>query len=140
MKVKKAGTVLIDLQNKKIGLIYREKDKSYSFPKGHLEVGETLQECAVRETEEETGRKNYLISEEELEVIQYITQNGEEVENYMYIAIDDGQTEKNIPIELQEKLEWVSFEEIEEKLIYDSLKVFWKKIKEKIKFIIENSV
>ena len=55
MKTYKAGTILVNLANKKIGLTYRVKQNDYSFPKGHLEEGETLQECAVRETEEETA-------------------------------------------------------------------------------------
>lgn len=54
MKVEKAGTILINLKTKKIGLIYRKKQKDYSFPKGHKEINETLMECAIRETNEET--------------------------------------------------------------------------------------
>lgn len=42
MKILKAGTVLINLQNKEICLVYNKNDKSYAFPKGHLENGETL--------------------------------------------------------------------------------------------------
>lgn len=39
MSIKKAGTILINLENKKIGLVYRENQKDYTFPKGHLEEG-----------------------------------------------------------------------------------------------------
>lgn len=46
--VKKAGCILINLDNSKIALVLRDGD--YSFPKGHLENGETIKECAIRET------------------------------------------------------------------------------------------
>lgn len=125
MKEKKAGTILINLSNKKIGLVYRKSKKDYTFPKGHLEKGETLQECAIRETEEETGRKNHLISDKEIIVLSYITPLGEDVECYYYIAIDDGKTEKNITEDLKEELVWTDMNETEEKLSYNDLKNVW---------------
>ena len=42
MIVQKAGTILLHLENKQIGLVYRQKKDDYSFPKGHLEKGERL--------------------------------------------------------------------------------------------------
>jgi hypothetical protein len=38
MNVQKAGCILLDLMNKKVGLIYRQKQNDYSFSKGHLEL------------------------------------------------------------------------------------------------------
>ena len=62
-KVLKAGCILINQKNKKIALVYRQKQKDYSFPKGHLEDGESLIECAIRETAEETKRNGEIFYE-----------------------------------------------------------------------------
>ena len=43
--------------------IYRKKQEDYSFPKGHMEKGETIKETAIRETEEETKRAAEIIDE-----------------------------------------------------------------------------
>ena len=48
MKVIKAGCILVDTKNKKIGLIYRSNRNDYSFPKGHKENGESLVEYCKR--------------------------------------------------------------------------------------------
>ena len=57
MSVKKAGSILINKEIKKIGLEKKKKKDDYSFPKRHLEKDETLQECAIRETIEETRKR-----------------------------------------------------------------------------------
>lgn len=138
MKVKKAGCVLINRENRKIALVHRIKKDDYSFPKGHWEDGETLQQCAVRETEEETGRKNHLIYEKEISILKYITSSGEDVENYMYLAQDDGESEKVFPQELKEELVWVDVKDVEEILSYPDLKEFWRKIKSEVENILDN--
>lgn len=138
MKTYKAGTILINLSSKKIGLTYRVKQNDYSFPKGHLEEGETLQECAVRETEEETGRKNHLISQDEISIMEYITPLGEDVKLYFYLAIDDGQTDKEFEEDLKEELVWVSPEEMMDKLTYENLKEFWLKVEDKVNDVFNN--
>lgn len=38
-----------------VALVHRPLRVDWSFPKGKLEPGETLEQCAVREVEEETG-------------------------------------------------------------------------------------
>ncbi len=130
---KKAGTVLINIENKKVALVNRRDNKGFEFPKGHLEENETLEQCAIRETEEETGRKNHLISNDELGIIKYITSKGESVELHMYLAIDDGITDKNIANEDKEEWDWIDIDEVEHKLDFSDLQDFWKENIKKIK-------
>lgn len=56
MATLKAGCYLVNKELKSVAVIYREKQKDYSFPKGHTEEGETIEETALRETAEETKR------------------------------------------------------------------------------------
>lgn len=130
----KAGCVLIDKKNKKIGLVYRKKNNDYSFPKGHLEENETLFECAIRETEEETGRRCKLLSEKEIGIIEYTNFEGN-IKTYMYLAIDDGVTDRIIDEKDKEELVWVNYDDVIDKLSYRNLKDFWKKIEVRVKEI-----
>lgn len=130
----KAGCVLIDKENKKIGLVYRKKNNDYSFPKGHLEENETLFECAIRETEEETGRRCKLLFEKEIGIIEYTNFEGN-IKTYMYLAIDDGVTDRIIDEKDKEELVWVNYDDVIDKLSYQNLKDFWKKIEVRVKEI-----
>ena len=121
---------MVKKKKKKIGLIYRKDKIGYEFPKGHLEKGETFEECAIRETEEETGRKNHIV--EELETVKYVTSKGEDVELHFYIAIDDGETNQIIVEEDKEETIWVNMEEVENKLTFNNLKTVWNNSKGRI--------
>ena len=139
MCIKKAGTILINLENNKIGLVYREDQDDYSFPKGHLEEGETLLECAVRETEEETLRKNHLIDSKVIAIDRYSSGKEKDVETYYYLAIDDGETSKDIPLKDRENLIWKNVDEINDLLTYDNLKEMWSNIEDKVSNIINKN-
>lgn len=134
---KKAGCVLVNIEKQKVILVFRNKDGECTFPKGHLEEGETLAECAVRETEEETGRKNHLVEEKELDIVRYTTSKGENVELHLYLAIDDGKTEKEIPEDLKEEPIEVYIDDVEDKIQFQNLKEFWIKSKHRVKKLIE---
>lgn len=137
--IKKAGTILLNLNLKQIGLVFRDANNDYFFPNGHLENSETLQQCAIRETEEETLRKNHLLINKEVYSLKYTTPIGENVECYFYISIDDGPTSKNINLKDQEILKWINPNDIENTLSYNNLKEMWIKIKNPIINILENN-
>lgn len=132
MKVQKAGCILIKLETREVGLVYRTKKDDYSFPKGHLEDNETIEECAIRETEEETGRICSIVSDIKVEPIEYVTPLGEDVINYHYVAIDEGESKQEIPEELKENLVWIKYEDVEETLSYEDLKGMWNSVKEEV--------
>lgn len=111
MKVEKAGCILINKENNKIGLIYREKQKDYSFPKGHREIGETLKECAIRENEEETKRSCTILFDEPVAHEHYYDSKNDEVDMYYFIAIDNGNS-NNKSLDTH-KLIWTSFDDVE---------------------------
>lgn len=135
MKIEKAGCILINKENKKIGLIHRSKQNDYSFPKGHKEKDETLIECAIRETNEETKRECKLYLDYPVIKENYVDSNNNEVDMYYYIAIDDGPS-NNISEDTHDLI-WTSYENVEKTLSYDSLKQVWNKVKDKILNIIE---
>ena len=138
MATKKAGTILLNLETKQIGLVYRDKDNGYTFPKGHLEKGETLEECAIRETEEETLRKNHLIDGKIIGVDKYSSEEENDVEVYYYLSIDEGKTSKDIELKDREELLWKDIDEVYSVLTYNNLRKMWKDIKNTVLKVIKN--
>ena len=131
----KAGCYLINLELESIAIIYREKRKDYSFPKGHLEKNESLEECAIRETAEEVKRIARIVSKPYIS--RYTTPSGENVENYMYIAIDDGKSD-NDSTDTHE-FKWIKIDEVLDILTYDSLKRDFKEVLPEIRKIIREN-
>ena len=95
-----------------------------------MESNETLQECAIRETAEETKRDCKLLSDKELGIIRYESPK-ESCEVYMYLAEDTGSSDNTSP-EVHD-LKWVNWAEVEDLLTYQNLKDFWNKVKETVK-------
>ena len=131
METIKAGCYLVDVKNKKVALVYREKRNDWSFPKGHKEEGETIEECAVRETAEETKRVAQIVPEIEPVVERYQTPAGEKCACYMFVAIDKGHSD-NDSWDTHDTY-FIDVDKVEEKLTYEDLKQSWKRVLQKIK-------
>ena len=76
---------------------------------------------------------------DEIYTLKYITPSGEDVENHIYISIDDGPTTKNISLDDQENLKWMYHSDVENVLSYDNLKELWHTVKSPIERILENN-
>ena len=130
METLKAGCFLVNKNNRSIALIYRDRQKDITFPKGHVELGEDFATTAIRETAEETKRKAIIIDAFEPIIERYVTPKGEHCVCYMFIATDNGHSD-NDSLDTHE-VRWTPFEEVENALSYDSLKTIWRQVKDKI--------
>lgn len=135
METKKAGCIVVNTKTKQIALIFRDYYNDYTFPKGHLENGETLEECAIRETAEETKRDCKIVETIAPYIDKYVTPRGENCVCYMYVAIDTGKSDNDSTD--THDLVWVNFEDVEEKLSYDSLKKNWNAVKTDIENLLK---
>ena len=120
--IKKAGCILMDTENKNIAIVYRKEYDDYSFPKGHLEEGETLLVCAIRETEEETKRKPLILDKKEIFVENYKDSFGNLCEAHYFIAKDNGSLEAH-------ELIWKNISEVESILTHEHTKKIWNNVK-----------
>ena len=95
------------------------RNGKWDLPKGKLEIGESVEECAIREVEEECGIVGLDIIEKLLETYHTYNMDGEEVlkKTYWYKMKTD-YSAKLIP-QLEEgitKVSWIDKDQITEKI------------------------
>lgn len=87
----------------------------YSFPKGHIEEGETREDAALRETEEETGIKASIISRP---LVVPSQRPGDERKVYFFPSVyvsgdaraQDGETDEAVWVEIENAHSILSFD------------------------------
>lgn len=118
----KAGAIVLHHDNSaRIALIYRAKEKDWSFPKGHIKKRETPFTACIREVKEETGLEIEILFQ--LPDNEYIHKTGSKIIISMYLARSKG---GDFIVEHPgDKIEWVDIHEVENRLVYDNLKKYF---------------
>lgn len=112
--VENGRVLLIQMRNLAGALVW-------TFPKGHIEPGETPEAAAIREVAEETGYDCAIAGE--IYTAQYsFTRNGRRVEKdvrWYLMKLNGGDGVVKTPDEIS-AVEWLSFEEARDRLTYPS--------------------
>lgn len=117
--LKAGGLITREINGRKEVLLISSDHKSYSFPKGHLEPNETLEECAIRECLEETGLETEVIKK--LPDLRYVNPDTKDniKLNLYQMKIMGGKLEtESKDIDLL----WVSVDKAEEHFNYQNMR------------------
>ncbi len=122
-KEKSCGCIIIEKD--KVLLIQQTKGH-WGFPKGHVEVGETEIETAIREVKEETNL-DVEINKNKRYTMEYITDKGTLKQVVLFIAKKINGNEKYQESEIQ-SMKWMTFEDAIKTITYDNTRELFSKI------------
>ena len=113
IKIVAAGGIVRNEEGK---ILFQLRRGKWDLPKGKLEEGETVEECAVREVEEETGLKNIGLGELIGITTHQYTEKGRDIDKETYwFAMKVSGTQELTP-QIEEdifELRWVAENELE---------------------------
>lgn len=105
-------------------LIIKQINGDYGFPKGHIESGETEEECAYRETFEEVGIMTKIDSNLRF-AINYLVHGNIPKEVVYFVSF----LKENDVINIQESeigdAFWIDIDRVYDILTFDNLKELW---------------
>ena len=132
-----AGGLIVDRggavpQGALIGRLDRRGRLLWSLPKGHLEAGETAEDAAIREVEEETGIRGRVLSK--LGVIDFwFVAGGARIHktvHHFLLEAESGEL-SDADVEVDE-VAWVPLDELPDRLAYDTERKLMTKLPEQL--------
>jgi 8-oxo-dGTP diphosphatase len=103
-EIQAAGGVVLDDEGRVV-IVHRQRYDDWSLPKGKLDPGESFQEAALREVEEETGLRCSL--GEELDPVRYRdNKDRPKVVRYWLMSVEDDPG--FVPNDEVDELRWVT--------------------------------
>ena len=122
--VQKAGAIVLGEKNPSlIALLYRSKQNDWSFPKGHVEKGESVAETTRREVAEETGLPVRMVGDT-LPPMEYDHPKGDRIVVHMFLMQSEDDSKLNPEFE-GDKIVWVKASEVGGRLSYDNIKEYY---------------
>ena len=117
----------------KVLLVQHSKHRGWDFAKGHLEKGETNEQAAIREVEEETGVKGKIL-EKAGKTQYFFSQDGEKILKTVnfFFMIFKAQGKATTAEEVMDE-KWLNVGDVENQLTFDGTKEMWNQAKTKIK-------
>jgi 8-oxo-dGTP diphosphatase len=117
-----AGGVIVDesTDSRRVLLVHRPQYDDWSFPKGKLDPGETVEEAALREVNEETGLKCRIIRKLAVARYNYRTRHKGRLKPKAvhYFLMERLNRRIRVPGDEVDLAEWVELDEASRKLTY----------------------
>ena len=127
-----AGGIVWNSKTKNI-LLIKDSYGRWALPKGVIEKGETSEQAAIREVQEETGLKNLKILEKLWEIKYYYQLKGEKIfKIVIFFLMETEDIELKHEWEVKEA-QWLEPQEALEKLEYENSKSLLSKAIEKLR-------
>lgn len=105
----------------------------WEFPKGHLEAGESSEDAALREVEEEAGVKAEVLEKADKIEYFYFEDKQKVLKTVVYFLMKFVSNGEATTADEVEDMVWLPVDKVEDKLTFKDTKELWKKIKHKIK-------
>lgn len=128
------GIIVREVDGKPLVLVTQHsKHHGWDFPKGHLESGESSEQAALREVEEETGVKAEIVEKVGQTEYFYFEDGVRNFKTVVYFLMKFMEQREATTADEVEAMLWLDPEEVENKLTFKDTKELWRKVKEKIK-------
>lgn len=133
--VQKAGAIVLSEKDPtQVALLYRSKQDDWSFPKGHIDDGESIAETTRREVAEETGLPVRLIKEE-LPTMEYDHPKGDYIVVHMFLMQSEDDSQLKPEFE-GDKIIWVPLSEVADQLSYENIKEYFASVVDRVETVI----